>query len=373
MVVSERWLEYPSIKKIVGYLAAKNGGFEYLSIKSLLTTFAEPVYYLCKYLGYKDPESLLEDIRSNKIDIVEAIQNFRLDLVSKGRAASSIRRYHTGIKKWLEVNRVRVDWDEIEILVPLPRKRSVVEDRIPTRNELRRIMNVARLRMKVLIEMAVSSGLRIGTLIALRVDDLDFNIDDKIVLIRVRPELSKTKIGHWAIINDEARSLLKQYIDNYNIKSGWLFPSKDGSHLRYNAVQMAWARLLNKTGLNMKSRNMYVLHLHTLRKFFRTRLEGYLTRSQIEYLMGHLRKEYLDGSYFRPPSRELITSYKAAMHRLYILWSEEPKIEDLRKKTLIDMARLLGFGEKTIRKIENMLEKKSVDDVVKEIRRMRRL
>jgi len=193
-------------------------------------------------------------------------------------------------------------------------------------------------------------------------------------LIRVRPEYSKTKIGYYTLANDEASEILLQYIKTNKIREGWLFPRLRGSgHMTYNSIQLRWTRLLKKTGLNMKSRGIHVLHFHTLRKWFRTRLEGYLTRSQITHLMGHLKKEYLDGSYFRPPSDDLIASYKAAMHRLYILWSEEPKIEDLRKKTLLDMARLLGFREKTIRKIENMLEKKPIEDLLKEIRRMRRL
>ncbi len=371
MVVSKEWLNYPSIRKVIGYLAAKNGGYEYVSIRSLLTTYAEPIYYFCRFLGYNDPEILLSDIKSGKIDVIEAIQNFRLDLVGKGRAASSIRRYHAGIKRWLETNRVKIDWNEVEYLAPLPKRRNVVEDRMPTREELRKLMNAANLRMKVIIEMATSSGLRIGTLIGLKVEDLDFEADEKVVLIKVRPELSKTKIGHWALISDEARSFLEQYLETYKIKSGWVFPARGGGPMTYNAVQLRWGRLLRKTGLDMKSRNMHVLHLHTLRKWFRTRLESYLTRSQIEYLMGHLKKEYLDGSYFRPPSNELITSYKAAMHRLYILRGESPSPEDIRKKTLLDMARLLGFNEETIRKIENQLQYKTVDQVIEEIKRFK--
>jgi len=99
--VSRKWLDYPSIKRVRGYLAAKNGGYEYLSINSLLTSFAEPVYYFCKSMGYSDPETLLNDIKSGKIDAIEAIQNFRLWMIERGRAPSSIRRYNNGVKKWL--------------------------------------------------------------------------------------------------------------------------------------------------------------------------------------------------------------------------------------------------------------------------------
>ena len=372
MPLTKKWLEYPSIKRVVRYLAAKNGGYDYLSEKSLRTTFAEPVYYLCKLLGYEDPETLLNDLKTGKINVVNAIQEFRFMLIERGRAPSSIRRYHAGIKRWLEANGIKVDWIQVDYVAPLPKKRSVVEDRMPTREELIRLMNAASPKIKVLIEIATSSGLRIGSIIGLKVEDLDFETDNKIVLIRVRPELSKTRIGHWALISDEARSYLEEYLESNKIESGWVFPAKRGAgHMTYNSIQLAWKRLLKKTGLDMKSRTMYVLHLHTLRKWFRTRLEGYLTKSQIEYLMGHLKKEYLDGAYFRPPSEDLITSYKSAMHRLYIMWNKTPDLEDLRKRTLIDMARLLGFNEEFIRELENKLQYKSVDDVIEEIRKFK--
>ena len=374
MVVSRKWLEYPSVRRVYSYIVARNGGYEYVNIESFLKGYVEPVYYLCKYAGYNDPESFIRDVNRGSLDLNRVVIDWRLWLIEKGRSPSSIIRYNVGLRKWLELNDLEVNWRYINKYAPLPKSRSVVEDRAPTREELRRLLNSANLRMKALIELAASTGMRVNSIVGLKVEDLDFNRDPRLIVIRVRPYLTKVKIGYYTLAHDEAREIISQYIESYDIREGWLFRSrKNDGPMTYEAVRLAWSRLLRKTGLNMKSKGIHVLHFHTLRKWFRTRLEGYLTRSQIEYLMGHLRKEYLDGSYFRPPSDDLIASYKAAMHRLYILWSEEPKIEDLRKKTLLDMAKLLGFREKTIRKIENMLEKKSVEDVLKELRRMRRL
>lgn len=375
MVVSRRWLEFRSIKKVVNYLLAKNGGYEYLSEKSILTSFVEPVYYFCKFLGYSNPDDLIKDIKDGKINVEDAIADWRLYLVERGRAPSSVRRYNNGLKRWLEVNRVQVDWDDINISVPLPKRRDVVEDRIPTRDELRRLVNIANMRMKALIEVAVSSGLRIGAIINLKLDDVDFKRDPTIAVIRVRPEISKNKVGYYSLISSEAREVLLKYLKSRSVESIWLFPSyKDPSKpMPYNAVNLAWSRLLKKAGLDEKSRKggFYKLHIHTLRKYFRTMLEGYLTKSEIMRLMGHLRKEYLDGSYFKPIEDELITKYKNAMHRLMIL--TEADIEDIRKKTLLDMAKLLGFEDEKIKKIELLLQKKTVDEVLEDLRRLKEL
>lgn len=338
--------------------------------RSLLTGYVEPVMYFTRFVGYRDPETLLEDIRSGRMDIISKLIEWRGHLLEKGRAPSTISRYHNGLKKWLQVNRVDVNWDEVNTSIPLPKHRSIVEDRAPTTEELRRLVQLANIKMKVFIELAATTGIRAGALCQLKLDDLDFDRDRDVVVIRVRPELSKSMVGYFTIATDEAKEILEDYIKLKGITK-WLFPARNGGPTMYESIQVSYSRLLRKAGLSMKSHGQYVLHLHTLRKFFRTRLEGYLTRSEIEYLMGHLRKEYLDGSYFRPPSDELINRYKKAMHRLYILKTKETSEEDIRRKALLDMARLLGFPEEKIRKLKNLLEKRPIDHAIDEFIRLR--
>lgn len=369
MVVPKKWLEYPSVKKLVTYLAAKNGGLEYVSEKSLLTSYAEPVYYFCKANGFRDPEEAIEMIRKNGAE--EYISKFRMYLLERGRAPSSIRRYNNGIKRWLGVNEIQVDWSKINYKLPLPKRKAVVEDRMPRKDELKLLFSAANIKMKAVIEILSASGIRVGSLLGLRYEDLDFDSDDRVVVITVRPENSKSGVGYYTLIHDEAREILEKYLDVKGIDRGWIFPSKNGGPMKYEHMNRAWVNLLKKTGLTMKSRNMYVLHMHTLRKYFRTILDPYLTKSEISYLMGHLNKEYLDGSYFKPIPKDLIERYKAVMHNLYIMKDKAPSAEDIRKKALLDMAKLLGFPDEKIRMLENLLEKKTVDQAIEEIRKFR--
>lgn len=369
----KNWLKYPSIKRIEVYLAAKNGGYEYLSMVSLLKSYVEPVYYFAKFLGYDDPESLLQDIKSGRVSVEDAIVSWRMKLLADKKAPKSLIRYNNGVKRWLSVNGVKVNWEEINNKIPLPKGREIVEDRIPTRDELKMLLARANLRMKAIIEIAVSSGMRIGNILNLKVGDLDLDSDPKIGIIRVRPELSKNRVGYYALITPEAKQILKQYLSTRGDLSpdSWLFPSwKDPSKpMTYKAFQLAWSRLLKKVGLNVKSRKggFYQLHVHVLRKYFRTMLEGYLTKSQIERLMGHLKTEYLDGSYFKPPDQELITAYKKAMHRLMIL--KDTASEEERKRQLLLTAKLLGLPDDKIKKIEEILSRPiTIEEAVEEIR-----
>ena len=118
--------------------------------------------------------------------------------------------------------------------------------------------------------------------------------------------------------------------------------------------------------------NKYDIHIHSFRKFFRTMLEvAGVKRSFREFLLGH-KGDYLDESYFRPFEEQVREEYKKAIPHLTILEVETPSIEEIRRKQLIDMAKLLGFSEEKIKKIEEILAKyKSVDEAMDEIRKLR--
>ena len=373
-----KWFQYESIKEVIDYRAAKNGGYEYVSKEAILHGIFVPVDKFISFLGYSDPDLVIRRIKSGEIDIEKAIIRWRSRLLEDGNAPQTIIRLNRGVKNWLKVNEVEVNWEKVDLKRPLPRKRTIVEDRIPTRDELRLIVSKARPKMAAIILLAASSGLRLGTIVALKICDIDLESDPEIGIIKVRPELSKNGYGYYALMSSEARDALEYYLRYRSqkedlSKDSWLFPGMNGRHVHPRVIQKSWVNLLKKTGLASKSvkGGFYELHFHTLRKFFRTQLEGYLTKSEIERLMGHLHGSYLDGSYFRPLEEHLIARYKAAQHRLFILKSEI-NIQDIRKKTLLDVARMLGFDTKTLLQIESMLEYMSIEEVVKRLKRVRK-
>jgi len=84
------------------------------------------------------------------------------------------------------------------------------------------------------------------------------------------------------------------------------------------ALRGKWRGLLKSADLAEKRRRSHTLRLHTLRKYFRTRLEasnvpsGFIVR-----MMGH--KSYLDQSYLKPSEEELVEKYRVAVPELEIL------------------------------------------------------
>lgn len=73
--------------------------------------------------------------------------------------------------------------------------------------------------LKASIFIMATSGIRIGGLTQLKLEHNDLNKDPQIWVIRVPPEASKTRIGYFSFITEEAIGVLKQHLD-YREKIG---------------------------------------------------------------------------------------------------------------------------------------------------------
>jgi integrase len=82
-------------------------------------------------------------------------------------------------------------------------------------------------------------------------------------------------------------------------------------------LRSRWRRLLKSADLAEKKRKFHSLRLHTLRKYFRTRLEvANVPTGFIERMMGH--KPYLDQAYLKPSEEELAERYRIGLPELAI-------------------------------------------------------
>ena len=157
--------------------------------------------------------------------------------------------------------------------------------------------------------------------------------------------------------------------ENLTGESPLILPPKRKKQASYASLNIAYRRALKKAGLTKKSMGQHILHPHTLRKWFRTSLEGVLTRSQIERLMGHLSTEYLDGSHFRPPEKDLLEAYRRAIPNLTIL--EGLMSEELQKQQLIRQASVFMPEEKLRLLKEILARSKTVDEAITEFKRLK--
>jgi len=263
-------------------------------------------------------------------------------------------------------------WKRVE----LPKIWIVEQDRIPTKRELREVLNHANLEDRVIALVAASSGVREGTLAKLSVEDVDFNSYSDVAVVTVKPEVSKGKVGHVTFITPEARNVLLQYL-NLRKRRGEvltekspLLRSRTGNCYTPTGIRIRWLRLLKNADKAERERKYFSLHFHTLRKFFRTSLElAGVSKAFTERFLGH--KPYLDQAYFKPQLDMLLTEYRKAIPHLTIV-EQAAEYEEMRKKQLIDTARLLGFGDERIRRLEEVLARaKNVDEAIEEFKKLR--
>jgi hypothetical protein len=125
-------------------------------------------------------------------------------------------------------------------------------------------------------------------------------------------------------------------------------------------------------------RPMFNYRPYVLRSFFSTRLlmavsEGVVDNNYRVYWMGHqgiMSARYSTNKAMLPPDlvESMRDSYKRCLPYLLGVSLNE---EDMRRKQVIDTAKMLGFGEERISKLREILARsKSVDDAVEEIRKL---
>ena len=330
-----------------------------------VNTYSRSLGRFLDYVGLS-AEELAEKVRNGAFNVVDSLNRWLDDLNTRDTAPRTQQVYFHAVKKFVEVivPESQVNWK----LVELPKTWSVEEDRPPTKQELKDILNHGNLKDRALILLAVSSGLREGTLAELQIGDVDFDAYEDVAVIKVRPEAAKQRIGYVAFATPEAKNALKQYLELRKRRKG----EKETSlfNCKTDAIRARWLRLLRKADKAQKKRKFHQLHFHTLRKFFRTNLElAGVSTSFRERLLGH-KGEYLDEAYFKPQMQALLNEYRKAIPNLTIL---EPlaDYEEIRKKQLLDTARLMGFGEEKLRRLEEVLARaKTTDEAIEEFKKL---
>ena len=260
-------------------------------------------------------------------------------------------------------------------------------DRAPSKEELKTLLrHASNTRDRAAILVLSSSGLRIGTLLSLVVGDVDLTSYPDVARIKVERKRGRKFVGkrrggqgrvYFTFCTPEAKKALTEYFEarkrageNLSAESPLIGDSYyRGNKVSVESYEKVWHRLLKRSGLAEKSNKWYKLHLHTLRKYFRSNAVG-VDSSYRESWMGH-KSGYLDESYFRAEEQQHLAEYRKVIAHLsiYALPKEEKK---LKSEILLNFAKLQGYGDDQLRKLEDVLARaKDVDEAITEFRRLK--
>ena len=254
------------------------------------------------------------------------------------------------IRKFCRMNRMKgIDWEYVSETVPPSRKDA--KDSTPTLDDIRKLLNLCSLRLKVVILMLLSTGMRLGAFNYLHVGDItEVDVGDSYKIGRV-VVYKGDREEYVAFCTPECLAAFNEYIE-FRRRHGEAVTSQspavrdafDSGGARGAAGQVKWAdpyslerlilRLWYKTGAFTKAVNHR--HpwktAHSLRKAFKTIMEnqGGVKSLHVLMLMEHSAGVSGD-AYYRPLEKELMADYLKGVP--YLCVSEELRQQEKLRLT----------------------------------------
>jgi len=269
---------------------------------------------------------------------------------------ATVPNYFKPIKLFCEMNDITLNWKKIGRRIP--HGRSYGQDRIPTVEEVKRILAYPDRRVKPVVLVMLSSGIRIGAFDYLNWGHIE-KIEEKGQLVAgIIKVYAGTPDEYFSFITPECYQALEEYI-SFRKSSGekvnnespvirdLFHPDKLGKgephipkRLKSLGIKRMMEDALKGTGIRKalpegKRRHEFQVD-HGFRKFFKSACEKQMKSLHVEMLMGH--SVGLADNYYRPTSQEIMQDYLRAVPELTILNQVKGpsllKLEELEKENL---------------------------------------
>jgi len=300
-----------STMKIARYLL-----FNRTASRDCLFSYIYSVYRFCKWANIQ-PDQLVKKCRDKNgvpkpkglVQTRCLIEDFVAHLQTEKLSSSYVIILVKGVLALLRLH-------GLKLLPPFRLANyNICYDRAPSREELRKILDVADLRERVIITMLAAGGFRLGTLAKLQYQHVKSDLERGVIPVHVSvpAEITKGKYNsYYTFVNWEAVEYLTAYLNARRRGTEYIPPEniQDESPLiRYanrkqvkpvssGCIYDVVHHLYFKAGLlvrNPGSGKDYDLRGHSVRKFFRTEMSARgVERDYINFMMGHKVCNYHD-------------------------------------------------------------------------------
>lgn len=290
----------------------------------------------------------------------------------KDISAGTLHNHLKPIKKFLRAYKdvyTKIDWDRINEALPKPRQYS--HDRCPTLDEIRKLAQFPdhSRRIKPLVYVMCSSGIRLGAWDYMRwkhVTPIRDEQTNKVIAAKLLVYAGEDNDEYISFMTGEAYEAVQEYIDfrasygehitgdswvmrtefrttdisrndnnennNKNKHPGNVSKIDKPEKFHSEAIGRYIVRALQKQGIRdvlpEGQRRHDFRGVHGLRKWFKTRAEQAMLRTNVELLMGH--DIGLSTSYYKASERELLTDYLKAVP--YLTVNDESIVETLKEQ-----------------------------------------
>jgi len=217
------------------------------------------------------------------------------------------------------------------------------EDYRFSREDLKRMFDVADLIEKYVIVAGKSFGLRAGDFLHLTRGDLEPYVDREPPISIGEFQTQKENVPAFPFIDSDAQPVIKLMLEKMG-REGKAEPS--GKMLPYkNAIQLSRTlqRLADRAGINYGSKN---IRFHCMRKFLIDHLSSHMSSEKWKQIVG---KTITEGAYVSPDS--LREDYQRAMAETAFEKPEGDVEKIAKKQALLIFAKVAGMTEKDVEEL----------------------
>ena len=318
-------------------------------------------------------EQLLQKAKNPKI-----IQHMIIDYVEERKtkvSGSTLQQTKGALKHFFEMNDIEdgINWSKISKIIPHARKTG--NDRAPTIEEIRTMLESADARTKCVILMCSSSGIRVGAFDGMTWSDLSLiyqkHDGEKSMAAAKLTVYKGEREEYTTFVTPECYSALEQYKksresigEKITPKSPLIRDSWDNHKYRKDkrkepktAKPLASKTIANMMGEFLKKINLREANsgthefkqIHGFRKFFKTNAERACKTIDVEKLMGHAE------NYYKPSLDYLLTEYIKAIQ--YLTISETVELKDKIKQQMVISDKKVGEIERDNVSLQDRLNK----------------
>lgn len=349
--------------------------FENLRAKSVLTATValRNLGHYCE-INHINPKEILDKARDNEKEFRYEFIDFVRKMEKDGKAGSYIARFKKVILSWLKFNGIR-----LQLTVNISGENetpTIVNERVPSKEELARILRKATSRGRVAIAIMAFSGLRPESLgdyegtDGLRIGDIkDLRLSDNIefdkipAMIVVRGKLSKARHQYFSFIGEEGATYIKEYLEE-RMKHGEEL-TYESPLLQFDVRGVKKNRFLRTTLVTRDIRNAIEnsgmkMRPYVLRSYFSTALDiaeskGLISHPWRQFIMGHkgdIEARYSTNKRLLPDMiEEMRESYKKCLKYLETRASDLSE-ENAKRYFQQQLLLTVGYKQEEIDKID---------------------
>ena len=311
--------------------------------QSIKSQYTRRVYVTCLKIYFEFPGSrkLIHSTDTRKIE--DHITDFITSMKKQGKSFGAIQNYISPIIIYYRTKRASLDTKHIHGYLPEFRKSK--KDRAYTYDEIHRLLDIADERMRVIILLLASTGMRVGAIPELRLRNIEVVESEygKIYKITIYEGFKEEYISfttpECSTAIDNYLAMRSRYGENFSPNSFLIreqFDIRDQfdvlkcKQVKANTISRQLIDLAERSGIRKKEAEVLkenkkraeirkdVPIAHGFRKFFSSKLVEADLKTELRWLLeGHNLKGN-DPAYVRTTEKHLQEEYEKAIDNLTI-------------------------------------------------------